>query len=149
MQKKKGSRIQVLRGNADKTSTGMTANKLTQNSNGRVVSKAKSVQGKTNIKGNPNMLFRQIAVQELSTRDDAQDMFKAGNNKMKEAVAKRHKELLNLPIEERKRLLKEHANKSAKKNNNKSAKKNNNKSAKKNNTRTKKKKNTSRGGLFY
>lgn len=102
----KGSRVQVLRGNAEKTSTGMTADKLKKNSSGRVVSKSKSKLSEQSFKHNDSLQMRQIAVSELSGRSDFRDQFKAGNNKMKRDIAHRHTELMALPEKEKRALIK-------------------------------------------
>ena len=141
----KGSRVQVMNGNADKTASGLTKADLKLNpKTGRYVSKAKSAQAKKKMAGNKRMQLRKQATQEVTKgRKDAKDLFKPGDTKIKRDVRKRYEELLrqhNLPVTAPKKK----ASKTAKK---RSAPKTSKKrSAPKTSKKTKR---ASRGGWFY
>lgn len=93
---KYGSRAQVLHGTVEKTSSGMTAEKLTVNKNGKVVSKEKSKQAKKNFGKNLQMKLHSQAVKEVSKgRNDKRDLFVKNSNINKD-IKKRYHELLRL-----------------------------------------------------
>lgn len=98
-----GSRVQVMNGNADKTTSGMTKNDIKLNpKTGRYVSKAKSAQAMKKMAGNKRMQLRKQATKEVTKgREDVRDLFKAGDTPIKRDVRKRYEELLqmnNLPV---------------------------------------------------
>ena len=77
------------------------SNKLKKNTNGKIVSKAKSAQSKARMAENPRMKLRSQAVREvIKGRNDRSDLFVKGSQINKD-VKTRYEELLrknNLPV---------------------------------------------------
>ena len=99
----KGSRVQVMNGNADKTPSGLSKSDLKLNpKTGRYVSKAKSKQAVQKMSKNPYLQYRKQATAEVTKgRKDVSDLFVSGDTKIKLDVRARYEELLEkkgLPI---------------------------------------------------
>ena len=93
----KGSRAQVMHGNADKTNTGLRKSQLIRNpKTGKYVSKAKSLQARKRRKGNLKMQLRSQAVKEVTKgRKDSRDIFKKGS-KINKDINVRYQQLLEM-----------------------------------------------------
>ena len=93
----KGSRAQVMHGNADKTNTGLRKSQLIRNPRtGKYVSKAKSLQARQRRKGNLKMQLRSQAVKEVTKgRKDSRDIFKKGS-KINKDINVRYQQLLKI-----------------------------------------------------